>query len=88
MKSNPFINFSLRNIKIRLFYNKILDNYVWHKDEQNRIVYIICLGKFKFQYDNKLPFKIKLFDRLYINKEDYHRIIPYKGILLTLIIEK
>lgn len=87
-KPNPFINISLRNFKIRFFYSKIKENYVWHKDSNNREVFMICLGKFKFQYDNKLPFIIKTFDRLYINKEDYHRIIPYKGILLTLIIEK
>ena len=83
----PYFQLKLFNIIFRVFYSNNKSLYKWHYDEKNRVVFAIPLGKFKFQFDNKLPFVIKWFGCVVILKGEYHRIIKDSGILLTLIIE-
>lgn len=85
----PFNQINLLSLYVRFFTHKDKDNFVWHFDENDRIVFYVSLGSWSFQNDNKLPFKLKTFGTLKINKKEYHRIINNnKGILITIIKEK
>lgn len=84
----PFKQLKFKKIILRFFWSNNPKLYTWHYDERCRFVYPLVLGKFHFQYDNELPFKIKSFRNITIPKKNYHRLIRNWGFLITLILEK
>lgn len=52
------------------------EEYVWHRDYNNRQVEVLEGSGWKFQLDNELPFDINIGDSISIPKMIYHRIIP------------
>ena len=80
-----FKSFKLFNYSIRIFYksNELL--YQWHKDNENREVYFYPIGKWQFQFNEKLPEYLSFCDWRFIDGEDFHRIIRKSGILITFI---
>ena len=54
------------------------EEYVWHRDRNDRIVEILEGVDWQFQFDNDLPFFINSNDIIKIPKMVYHRIIPGK----------
>ena len=87
MVAKPYIQIKIYKFIIRLFYSKDKSLYKWHFDKQDRVVLVLPLGRFKFQYENELPFKLTILDSVAILKGEYHRVIKESGVLLTLIIE-
>jgi hypothetical protein len=78
----PYIEKKLsKNIFFREF-KQITDSneFVWHKDKEDRIIESIEKTNWLFQLDNELPIKID--KKLFIPKETYHRIIKGTGNLL------
>jgi hypothetical protein len=63
------------------------DELIWHRDKKNRLVKIIKGSGWQFQYDNELPRKLIMGDRLYIEKNTYHRLIKGDGALVLEIKE-
>tara|TARA_R110002050_G_scaffold247030_2_gene384837 strand:+ start:70 stop:345 length:276 start_codon:yes stop_codon:yes gene_type:complete len=62
------------------------DEFVWHKDREDRYIVATHITDWQFQFDNKLP--VSLYDnKLFIPKGVYHRLIKGTGDL-TLIIER
>jgi hypothetical protein len=63
---------------IRTFDPTVSDNeeYVWHRDHNDREVEVLEGSDWKFQFDNELPFVINIGDKLTIPKMVYHRLIP------------
>jgi hypothetical protein len=55
----------------------------WHRDREDRIVEVIENSDWLFQMDNELPVLLK--EKLYIPKENYHRVIMGKGKLIVKI---
>jgi len=55
----------------------------WHRDREDRIVEVIENTDWLFQMDNELPILLK--EKLYIPKENYHRVIMGKGKLIVKI---
>lgn len=53
------------------------EEFIWHRDKENRIISPIGETDWKFQLDNQLPIEIK--EEIYIPKEVYHRIIKGTG---------
>lgn len=53
------------------------DEYVWHKDKEDRIIEPIEKTDWLFQLDNQLPIKIE--NKIFIPKETFHRIIKGQG---------
>jgi len=48
---------------------------VWHRDRENRIIEVVSGDEWMFQYDNSVPRKIRAGDVLFINKNEWHRVI-------------
>lgn len=51
------------------------DEYVWHRDEKDRIVTVLDGEQWQFQFDNELPIQLNKNDIINIPKHTYHRII-------------
>ncbi len=76
---------------IRTFDMSVEDkDLVWHRDEKERLVYVIYAGLgWKFQRDNDLPkLAISMKSVFRIKKEEYHRIIKGEEGPLILYIEE
>jgi len=75
---------------IRTFDPSVTENeeYVWHRDHNDRVVKVLEGKGWKFQFDNELPFDINSGDSITIPKMVYHRIIPSNSKLRIKINEK
>tara|TARA_B110000503_G_scaffold141687_1_gene235947 strand:- start:196 stop:450 length:255 start_codon:yes stop_codon:yes gene_type:complete len=63
--------------KVRTFtQNTPEDEFVWHRDREDRIIEPLHETDWKFQYDNNVPESLK---RLFIRKGVYHRLIKGTG---------
>jgi len=61
---------------IRTFDDNANDNeYVWHRDKENREVEILEGQGWQFQYDKTLPFLLEKGLKIKIPKGEYHRLI-------------
>ena len=60
---------------IRIFnpYNTTADDYVWHRDKNDRIFTVLDGDDWKIQFDNELPILIE--GKIFIERNKYHRII-------------
>jgi cupin superfamily acireductone dioxygenase involved in methionine salvage len=65
------------NTWIRTFNPSISnsDEYVWHRDEKDRVITVLEGNGWKFQFDNDIPKVINSSDKLVIPKGVYHRLI-------------
>lgn len=60
------------------------EEFVWHRDREDRWIQAINNTDWKFQLDNQLP--VDLHDsKLFISKGTYHRLIKGKGDLVVKI---
>jgi quercetin dioxygenase-like cupin family protein len=56
--------------------NTAASEFVWHRDDADRIVRVIQGSGWKFQADNALPVELHAGDEFYVGAFTYHRIIP------------
>lgn len=76
---NPYFdNVISENEWIRTFdpSDKSEEDYVWHRDKQDREIEILSGVGWRFQFDNELPILINSKDKFNVPKMVYHRIIP------------
>jgi hypothetical protein len=88
---NPYENFDVDNSGCfyRVFDGNVFDEeLVWHRDRNDRDVYVLEANGWQFQFDNEVPFQLEEGDTLHIKKMDYHRIIKGMGRLVLKIVEK
>ena len=79
----------LDNSWIRVFESEQDDDeFVWHRDKEDRLVEVISGDGWKFQYDDNVPFKLKRGMKLEIEAYSYHRIIKGNNSLILRITEK
>ena len=84
--SFPFNEIALGNNQyIREFVEDVDRDSIeeWHRDKEDRIVEVLVNDDWLFQMDNELPVLLK--EKLYISKENYHRVIIGKGKLIVKI---
>ena len=63
------------------------DEFVWHRDREDRWIQAINTTNWKFQLDNQLP--VSLYEsKLFISKGTYHRLIKGTGDLVVKIWQK
>lgn len=77
--SEPFVDIiTPEHAIVRLFDPSLTDeeDYVWHRDREDREVTVIEGEGWLFQFDNELPFSINNGDIFFVPKMVYHRIIP------------
>jgi|TARA_B110000977_G_scaffold128158_1_gene163638 hypothetical protein len=77
----------IENKDIRIFNQTTPeDEFVWHKDREDRLIDPVKETDWMFQFDNELPRKITRL--LFIPKGVYHRLIKGTGDLSLKIIRK
>ena len=89
--TKPYIDETISETEwIRTFDPDVTESeeYVWHRDHNDRIVTVIEGEGWKFQFDNELPYIINKGDIIQIPKMVYHRIIPSISKLRIRINEK
>jgi hypothetical protein len=59
---------------IRIF-SGISDDFVWHRDEEDRYITPLNETDWKFQFDNGLPICLKKDETIFVEKMIYHRLI-------------
>jgi hypothetical protein len=84
---NPYTDEKISdNEFIRTFDKNIMpEELLWHFDERDREVTPINENDWLFQFDNQLP--IFLHDKIFIRKDEYHRLIKGTTHLKLLIKE-
>lgn len=78
VNEKPYIDERLTdNTWIRTFDPTITssDEYVWHRDEKDRVVTVLEGEGWQFQFDNEIPIRINRNEVIRIPKQVYHRII-------------
>jgi hypothetical protein len=84
----PFQQIKDGNKLIRTFEPDIDSNeLVWHRDKKDRIVRIIENEGWKFQKEDELPIDLEKNQKLFIKKEDWHRVLKGDGKLIVEIEE-
>jgi len=82
----PFIEENVTNYCIRTFSSDVdVDELVWHRDREDRLVECLVETDWKFQMDNELP--IDFSKPIFIKAESYHRVIKGKGDLVLKIVK-
>ena len=77
------------SLKIRLFDKSVsIDDLVWHRDENCRVIEVVSGSGWSFQRDNELPTSLKEGDVFNIEKESWHRLIKGEDDLVLIISEK
>tara|TARA_Y100000287_G_scaffold180489_1_gene175440 strand:- start:1928 stop:2218 length:291 start_codon:yes stop_codon:yes gene_type:complete len=72
---------------LRSFFHSNKEKFIWHSDLVDRKVEILHADYCFFQFDNQMPFELKLGDIIEIPKGQIHRIILSKGGLILKISE-
>ena len=87
--SLPFLEQQVnKNIYLRKFLNETEDEeYVWHRDQEDRIIEVLSSDGWKFQQENELPILLEEGITIYIPKLSWHRVIKGKDDLLLRIIK-
>lgn len=82
--SDKYIN---EKTLIRTFQDFNIEDLIWHEDLNDRRVEVLEVGKWFFQFDNQMPFELKVGDFIEIPKGIFHRVIFSEGILRLKISE-
>ena len=73
---------------IRIFdVNQPAEEYVWHRDREDRVIHVLEGGGWNFQFEDDLPFELEKNDHVIIPVGMYHRVIPGSG-ELEILVEK
>jgi len=83
--SLPFLEQQVnKNIYLRKFLNETEDEeYIWHRDQEDRIIEVLSSDGWKFQQENELPILLEEGITIYIPKLSWHRVIKGKGDLVV-----
>jgi hypothetical protein len=74
----PFEEILENGYYIRIFDEKTnADEFVWHRDKEDRILESLHETDWKFQIDDQLP--INFDKKIFIQAEKYHRLIKGNG---------
>ena len=72
----------------RTFYETAdSDEFVWHRDHEDRVVIPLAESNWMLQFDNELPIKLNVNEEYFIPKNTFHRVIKGSGNLMVEIIE-
>lgn len=63
------------------------DELIWHRDKKDRKIKVLAGNYWKLQFDNQVPFELKINDEIEIPKMVYHRLIKGTNVLKLMIEE-
>ncbi len=72
---------------LRSFFYSNKEKFIWHSDLVDRKVEVLYSDYCFFQFDNQMPFQLKVGDIIEIPKGEIHRLILSKGSLILRISE-
>ena len=76
----PFTEKEEDNCVIRTFSNTINEGeLVWHRDKEDRIIFPLHESDWKIQLDNEIPQELSLENPIFIESEQFHRLIKGSG---------
>ena len=82
----PFTEELQEGYYVRTFDSKTpVDEFVWHRDQEDRWIEPIGETDWRFQYDNEVPIPLQ---KLFIKAGTYHRVIRGTGTLTLKIIKQ
>lgn len=83
----PYIEYRLNNgDRLRVFKEEVPEEYlVWHRDKEDRDIYIEDNQGWKLQMDNDIPKHLEKDKNYFIPKDVYHRIVKGYGRLIIRI---
>jgi len=84
----PYVDIEINNKYIIREFSQNIDpiELMWHRDNEDRIVEVLNAGNgWQFQYDEKLPTKLKPNSRISILKHEWHRLWKGEGKLILKI---
>jgi len=84
----PYIDLEITDEYIIREFGQNIDpiELMWHRDDEDRVVEVLNSGDgWQFQYDEKLPTKLKPNSRISILKHEWHRLWKGEGKLLLKI---
>ena len=65
-----------KNTFIRKFSKDVSkDDLVWHRDKESREVEVLSGKDWKFQREDLLPVSLNVGDKIFIKKNEWHRIL-------------
>jgi quercetin dioxygenase-like cupin family protein len=83
--TDKFIN---PNTRIRRITKEAVDGELtWHRDASDRVVTVLEGSGWKLQFDNQIPFNVEPGDRISVQANAWHRVIPGSGDLVMEIKE-
>ena len=72
----PFHEEKLGNVRARTFSGDTqLDELVWHRDDEDRVVRVIESDGWYFQMDDELPVEMRPGDVFSVPRRQWHRVI-------------
>jgi hypothetical protein len=81
--SNPYIDKG----SVRVFLHTVDDKeLVWHRDREDRTIKVIDGTGWQFQFDDSLPFDMKVGDVIEIKAMRFHRIIKIEATIENLVL--
>ena len=63
------------------------DEFVWHRDEEDREIVVLSGNNWMLQFDNQLPKELEIGKKYIIKKNSWHRVIKGYGDLIIKIIK-
>jgi hypothetical protein len=51
------------------------DEYIWHRDEKDRVITVLSGDGWGFQIDNELPETLNRNEKIFVPKMVYHRLL-------------
>lgn len=84
----PYLEDTIQDKRIRTFPDTVWEeDLVWHRDRNDRHIFIISGEGWKLQFDNELPFELLRWNTYFIPKNTFHRVIKGTGDLVIDITE-
>jgi hypothetical protein len=76
----PFLEEKIsENIYERIFFSEDLEEFVWHQDQETRLIALLEGDGWYIQLDNSFPVEMKKNELYRIPARYWHRIIPPVG---------
>lgn len=90
MKKYPFKETRVsQNVYRRTFSPDLeADDLVWHRDAEDRKIYVVESRGWKFQHDDNLPVDLNPGDVISVEREQWHRVIKGSGALVVEVHKK
>ncbi len=84
----PYSQVEEKGLIMRTFSDDSYDDeFVWHRDDQDREVTVIESDGWQIQFDNSLPVVMVAGDSVFVSCDQWHRILKGKGSLRIMIRE-